>query len=117
MALPKFCLEIDQLMKIFIHDNACDKKLFQLTSNLKHHYKETDEGINTMSAIIERLYGDEIRAAVEKTREETTKKCLTDYILKLISRGVPKDIISDYTDATVSEIDEIIANNASKTNI
>ena len=27
------------------------------------------------------------------------------------------DIISDYTDATVSEIDEIIANNASKTNI
>ena len=66
-----------------------------------------------MSAIIERLYGDEIRAAVENTRKE----CLTDYIVKLISKGVSKNIISDYTDATVSEIDEIIANNASKTNI
>ena len=117
--------EIAQLMKIFMHDDAYDKKLFPWTSNLKHHYKETEEGINTMSTIIERLYGDEIRAAVEKTREEvtekvaeeTTNKCLTNYVLKLISRGVPKDIISDYTDATVSEIDEIIANNASKTNI
>ena len=75
----------------------------------------------SMSDIIERLYGDEIRAAVEKNAKEVAKdvrkECRINFVLKFINKGIPKDLVSECMDVPISEIDEILANNASKTNI
>ena len=74
-----------------------------------------------MSDIIERLYGDEIREAVKKAAIETEakvrKKCRINFVLKLLSKGLSKDLVSKYTDVPVYEIDEIIANKGLTTSI
>ena len=67
-----------------------------------------------MSDIIERLYGDEIRAAVEKNAkkvaEKVRKECRINFVLKLLSKGMSKYLVSKYMDLPVCEIDKIIAN-------
>ena len=62
--------DIAKLMKIFVKDNAYDYDLFPVTSRLKYHYKETEEGVNTMYDIIEKLFGEEL----EQARNEGIKE-------------------------------------------
>ena len=70
---------------------------------------------------IERLYGDEIReaaaAAAAKVAKKTRKEFRINLVVKLINNGVSKELVSKALEMPVLEIDEILADNASKTNI
>ena len=92
--------QISKLMKIFTTDNVYDDDLFPETSALKYRYKETEEGVNEMSEIIERLFREDL----DKAKEEVRKECIKKIAQNMLNAGDSIDRISTLTGMNVSEI-------------
>ncbi|MCR5813888.1 MAG: hypothetical protein K6G15_05305 [Desulfovibrio sp.] len=92
-------------MKVFTVDCVYDNEKFPETSSLKHHYKETEEGVNVMSDIIERLWGED----KQKVFEEGKKEGKSDILNTIIKNGMPPEELSKYSNIPVSEIKALSA--------
>ncbi len=71
--------DISELMKVFVEDNAYSD-MFPKISEIKHRYKETEEGLKEMSDIVY-----EIR---EEGREEGRKEGKLDMLYSLVHDGM-----------------------------
>ena len=109
---------ISKLMKIFTIDNAYDKNLFPETCALKYHYKETEEGVNEMSDIIEKLFAEDLNKAREEGREDGREEGRNEgrneerlnILSNILESGMTPENLSKITKIPISEIQLLHAN-------
>lgn len=61
---------VAELMRIFVELKAYNERMFPVVSNVKKIYKETEEGIQCMCALTEKLYKKGEARGIEKGRVE-----------------------------------------------
>lgn len=95
--------DISKLMKIFIKDNEYDNNLFPKTSSLKYHYKETEEGVNIMSAVIERLFKEDLEHVKNEALIEGEFKGKCEIVKELLKINMPIEQIKKISNLSDEE--------------
>ncbi len=92
--------DVSELMKIFTSETAYNTKKFPFTSANKYRYKETEDGIQAMCEIVEKLKQESIKEInelnlrlIDENRLDDLRRAATDheYQQQLLDEYFPKE--------------------------
>lgn len=77
---------VAELMRIFVELKAYNERMFPVVSNVKKIYKETEEGIQCMCALTEKLYKKGEARGIEKGIEKGIERGFLESISKMVNK-------------------------------
>ena len=97
---------VAELMRIFVELKAYNERMFPVVSNVKKIYKETEEGVQCMCALTEKMYKKGEAKGIEKGREKGRAEGRTGGFLESIKKMVENFNVSASKAMDVLEIPE-----------
>ena len=82
--------DIAELMQYFVNSSGCHDK-FKAVCNRVNYLKEVNEGVNSMSSVIER-YAEEY---AQQYHEERVAEQAKEAAFKLLKKGIPPEVIAE----------------------